>query len=85
MAKKKKEENKQPNVKVLPEWNDIKDKIGSISAMARDLGMPPLTFGDASHIFRTNNHRKLFEDWLENEKAKIDAVNQPDTGVDTNE
>lgn len=68
--------NENQNVKVLPEWNDIKDKLGSISAMTRDLGMEPLTYGDAFAIFKTDNHRKLFDRWIEHQLSKTTGVNE---------
>lgn len=66
-VKKPKEERKPP-ARVIPSWEDIRDRVSSISAMKRDLTGERITYGDALAIYKTDAHRRLYEEWAKSKK-----------------
>lgn len=48
----------------LPTWEQIRDKLASVSAMKFEMTGQRITHGDAIAIFKTDSHRKLYEAWV---------------------
>lgn len=52
-------------------WDQIKNQLGSVSAMKSDLTGERITHGDAIAIFKTDAHRKLYEEWAAFKRAQV--------------
>lgn len=55
---------------IIPTWEDIRDRVSSISAMKRDLTGERITYGDALAIYKTDAHRRLYEEWAKTKRQK---------------
>jgi hypothetical protein len=55
----------------LATWEQIKDKLHSVSAMKSELTGQRITHGDAIAIFKTDAHRKLYEEWAAFKRAQV--------------
>lgn len=51
-------------------WDQIKNQLGSVSAMKSELTGVRITHGDAIAIFKTDAHRKLYEEWAAFKRQK---------------
>lgn len=52
-------------------WDQIKNQLGSVSAMKSDLTGQRITHGDAIAIFKTDAHRKLYEEWAAFKRKQV--------------
>lgn len=63
-----------PIPRLIATWEQVKNQLHSVSAMKRALTGERITHGDAIAIFKTDDHRKLYEAWAAAERAKPTVV-----------